>query len=106
VYLNRTDDPKKSVRVRLIGSGRSNRDAVGARVTAKIGSQTLAHQVIGGCSYLSAPEKTLTFGLGKAGKIDTLDIRWPDGANQILRDVPGGSRLTIEEGRNAALPPR
>jgi hypothetical protein len=98
VYVNRTDDPKKSVRVTLVGTGASNRDAVGARVRATVGAQTLTQQVTGGCSYLSAPEKTLTFGLGTAPKIDTLEIRWPDGSTQTLRDVPGGSRLTLTEG--------
>ena len=51
-------------RGRLVGTGKSNRDAVGARAIATIGNQTLAQQVSGGQSYLSAPEKTLTFGLG------------------------------------------
>jgi len=39
------------------------------------------------------------FGLGSAGKIDSLEIRWPDGAIQTLRDIPGGARLTVTEGR-------
>jgi hypothetical protein len=105
VYLNRTDDPRKSVRVTLIGTGASNRDAVGARVKASFGALTLTQQVSGGCSYLSAPEKTLTFGLGTALKIDTLEIRWPDGATQTLRDIPGGSRVQVVEGRGAAASP-
>jgi hypothetical protein len=98
VYMNRLDAPTKSVRVRLVGTGKSNRDAVGAKVTATIGKQTLMQQVSGGQSYLSAPEKTLTFGLGAAPKIDALEIRWPDGKAETLRDVQGGARLTIEEG--------
>jgi len=102
VYLNRTDDPRKSVRVMLIGTGASNRDAIGARVKASIGALTLTQQVSGGCSYLSAPEKTLTFGLGTAPKIDTLEIRWPDGATQTMRDIPGGSRLTVREGADSS----
>jgi hypothetical protein len=97
VYLNREDRPSRSVRIRLEGSGRSNRDAVGARVTARVGARTLTQQVTGGLSYLSAPEKTLTFGLGDAGKIDALEIRWPDGTAQTLRDVPGGARLVVTE---------
>ena len=97
VYLNPTDSPAKSVRVRLEGAGRSNRDAIGARVTASIGGRTLTQQVSGGQSYLSASEKTLTFGLGGAAKIDSLEIRWPDGATQTLRDVPGGARLAIRQ---------
>lgn len=98
VFINRLDRPEHSVRVTLAGTGKSNRDAIGARVTATVGRQTLTQQVSGGQSYLSAPEKTLTFGLGPAAKIDTLEIRWPDGALETLRDLPGGSRLEIREG--------
>jgi hypothetical protein len=97
VYLNPTNTPAKSVRVKLVGAGTSNRDAVGARVTASFGGRTLTQQVSGGQSYLSASEKTLTFGLGQASKLDTLEIRWPDGATQTLENVPGGARLTVTE---------
>lgn len=98
VYLNPTDAPQRSVRLRLEGSGASNRDAVGARVTASFGGRTLTQQVSGGQSYLSASEKTLTFGLGGAPRIDTLEFRWPDGAMQTLAGVPGGARLTVRQG--------
>ncbi len=97
VYLNPTNAPEKSVRLKLVGAGKSNRDAVGARVTASFGGRTLAQQVSGGQSYLSASEKTLTFGLGTASKIDALEIRWPDGATQTLKDVPGGARRIVSE---------
>ena len=97
VFLNPTNAPQKSVRLRLVGGGNSSRDAVGARVTAKIGDRTLSQQVSGGQSYLSASEKTLTFGLGGASKIDTLEIRWPDGAAQTLTDIPGGARLVVSQ---------
>ena len=99
VFVNRLDRPQQSVRVRLVGAGRSNRDAVGARVTAATRGRKVTQQVVGGQSYLSAPEKTLTFGLGDAGRIDALEIRWPDGAVETLRDLAGGARLTVEEGR-------
>jgi enediyne biosynthesis protein E4 len=103
-YINPTDSPAKSVRVRLVGAGGSNRDAVGARVTASIGGRSLMQQVSGGQSYLSASEKTLTFGLGDAARIDRLEIRWPDGATQALADVPGGARLTIRQEAAGASP--
>jgi len=105
VYLNPANAPAKSVRVRLEGAGRSNRDAIGARVTASIGGRTLTQQVSGGQSYLSASEKTLTFGLDGASRVDTLEIRWPDGATQTLRDVPGGARLAIRQEPAAAATP-
>jgi hypothetical protein len=97
VYLNPTNTPSRSVRVKLTGAGKSNRDAVGARVTATIGLRTLTQQVSGGQSYLSASEKTLTFGLGGAAKIDTLEIRWPDGQKQTLQGIAGGARLTVRQ---------
>ncbi len=99
VYINRLDRPKSSVRVRLVGSGKSNRDAIGARVTATIGGRTSVQDVTGGSSYLSSPERTLTFGLGGADRIDALEIRWPDGTRQTLRDLAGGSAVVVEEGR-------
>src|SRR5262249_24530700 len=105
VYLNRLDRPQQSVRVQLFGTGKSNRDAVGARVTAGVGANTLEQRGAGGSSYLSASEKTLTFGLGNAAKIDTLEVRWPDGATEMLRDVPAGSRLRLEEGRSGSPNP-
>ncbi len=107
VYLNPTDAPNRSVRLRLEGAGGSNRDAVGARVTASIEGRTLTQEVSGGQSYLSASEKTLTFGLGAAPKIDSLAIRWPDGRTQTLTDVPGGARLIVRQTPpGTAAPPR
>jgi hypothetical protein len=97
VYLNPKDAPRKSVRLRLEGAEKSNRDAVGARVTASFGGRTLTQQVSGGQSYLSASEKTLTFGLGDAAKIDSLEIRWPDGTTQALTDVEGGARSSARQ---------
>jgi hypothetical protein len=99
VFVNRLERPERSVRVRLVGSGRSNRDAIGARATARIGNRTLTQEVSGGQSYLSAPEKTLTFGLGAARKIDSLEIRWPDGHAEVRRDLAGGARLLVQQGR-------
>ena len=99
VFVNRLDHPERSVRVRLVGSGRSNRDAVGARATARISGRTLTEEVSGGQSYLSAPEKTLTFGVGQRGKIDSLEIRWPDGQMDARKDISGGARLLVEQHR-------
>jgi enediyne biosynthesis protein E4 len=98
VFLNGSAAAGRSVRLRLVGTGKSNRDAVGARVTATVAARKLTQEVSGGQSYLSAPEKTLTFGLGDAVKIDSLEVRWPDGARETYRDVPAGSRLRVEEG--------
>lgn len=99
VFVNRRDAPQMSVRLRLIGTGKSNRDAIGARVTATTDGRRLTQEVSGGHSYLSAPEKTLTFGLGGAPKIDLLEIRWPDGSRETRRDVGSGPTRLLEQPR-------
>jgi hypothetical protein len=57
------------------------------------------HQAIGGLSYCSAQDPRLLFGLGELAKVDTLEILWPSGERQLLRDLPSDQYVTIEEGK-------
>ena len=69
------------LRLKLVGT-RSNRDAIGAWVKVRVGSQTLSRQVMPTRSYLSQSELPVTIGLGNASKIDALEIIWPGGQLQ------------------------
>lgn len=69
------------LRLKLIGS-KTNRDAIGAMVTARVDGKTLTRQVMPTRSYLSQSELPVTLGLGKATSIEELTIRWPDGSVQ------------------------
>lgn len=69
------------VRLRLTGT-RSNRDAIGSRVRLTCGKVTQMAEVRSGDSYLSCSDRRLHFGLGAAGTIDRIDIRWPDGSSE------------------------
>ncbi len=69
------------VRFRLTGS-RSNRDAIGAWVRVRSGAHTQWRQVMPARGYLSQSEFPLTFGLGKAGRIDEVEVAWPSGIRQ------------------------
>jgi enediyne biosynthesis protein E4 len=71
---------------------RSNRDGFGARLRA--GRQTQYATSAG--SYLSASDKRVHFGLGDSTKTD-LEIWWPSGAHQVLRDVPADQFLRVRE---------
>ena len=76
------------------------RDALGARVKVTVGGETLTQEVHSGSSYLSASDRRLTFGLGKALQADRLEIRWPSG--KILQHGPVprmklGETMTIRE---------
>ena len=81
----------------LRGAPPASRDSIGARGTAAAGGRRQTQEVSGGQSYLSAPEKTLTFGLGEARQVDSLEVRWPDGRREIRRDIPGGTSLRVEK---------
>jgi enediyne biosynthesis protein E4 len=81
----------------LVGT-KSNRDAVGARVTVASGSLVLHDQRKGGMSYQSAQDPRLHFGLGNRSKADSVEIRWPSGTVTKLSDVPGDQVVTIQEG--------
>lgn len=66
------------IRFVLEGDGkRSNRSAIGARVTVEAGGVSYHRQVTSGRGYLSQSELPLTFGLGKTAKIDKVTIQWP-----------------------------
>jgi enediyne biosynthesis protein E4 len=86
------------LRVKLVGT-RSNRDAIGAWVKLRAGGRTLWRQVMPTRGYLSQSELPLTFGLGKATRVDELTVQWPDGTTQRV-DPPALNRLvTITEPR-------
>jgi hypothetical protein len=87
------------LRVKLIGT-KSNRDAIGAKVTLTTSTgATLARMVKGGSSYLSQSELPLTFGLGKPGgrKIVRMQIVWPSGRKDSIADLKPNEFFTIQE---------
>ena len=82
--------------VKCVGT-RSNRSAIGARVRAVTGERAQIREVMSGSGYYSQNDLRLHFGLGGAGKVDLLQIRWPSGTKQELRDVQPNQVVTITE---------
>jgi enediyne biosynthesis protein E4 len=82
--------------VRTVGS-RSNRDGIGARLKLTAGGQPQYAEVQSGGSYLSHNDMRAHFGLGQADRVDELEIRWPSGQIQILRDIAVDQVLTVHE---------
>jgi enediyne biosynthesis protein E4 len=80
------------LRVRLEGTGKINRDAIGSWVELAAGGVTRRAQVMPTRGYLSQVERTLTFGLGKAKRVDKLTVHWSDGTRQAV-EVPGVDRV-------------
>jgi enediyne biosynthesis protein E4 len=93
-YFFRNQFPKANfAQFRLTGTN-SNRDAIGAMMTLRLGEQTLVRQVHCAGGYLSQSSKTLHFGLGNAAKIDRAEIRWPSGQTQTI-DAPAINTLHV-----------
>lgn len=67
--------------VRLRGTA-SNRDAIGANLTLRVGPRTLTRWITGGGSFLASHDRRIVFGLGPNGIPGDLEIRWPSGRTQ------------------------
>jgi hypothetical protein len=77
---------------------KSNRSAIGARVTVESGGRKQIGEVMSGGSYYSQNELALYFGLGDAASADRIEVRWPSGAVQEWKHVAADRRLAAREG--------
>jgi len=96
LLINRTETTNHAVLVKLIGS-KSNRAAIGARVTIKAGDLSQFNEVRGGSSYLSQNDPRLHFGLAAQTTIDSLEIAWPSGKKDVYQHLPVDLIYTISE---------
>jgi hypothetical protein len=100
VYLhNQTEKPGHFIRFSLEGT-RSNRDAVGARVTITCGGRRRMSERTGGGSYQSASDPRLHFGLGAARKVERIEVRWPSGHVDHHEGLSGDCEYRLREGEN------
>jgi hypothetical protein len=72
--------------------------ALGARVTVKANGLTMIQPVIAVNGYLTSSDPRPHFGLGKAGKAETVEIVWPEGHKQVLTDVKANQVLKLKQG--------
>jgi hypothetical protein len=84
------------IKIKLTGV-KSNRSAIGARVTAFYGGKTQVREVLSQSSYLSVNDSRLHFGLGAAATVD-LEIRWPNGGTEKFARVAADRLVRIKEG--------
>jgi enediyne biosynthesis protein E4 len=83
--------------VKLVGT-QSNRSAIGARVTAVTADGRQVQEVRGGGSYISQNDLRVHFGLGQATRVDRLEVRWPNGLEEVWEGVEPNQILTLTEG--------
>ena len=96
--LLRNDYGQKNnwLQVELVGT-KSNRQGVGARLTARTGSKKQMREVRCGGGFLQSNSVPTAFGLARADRVDELTIRWPSGRVQTLRDIPANRRIRVVE---------
>ena len=97
-YLYRNDGGNTNhwLSVKLVGT-HSNRNGIGAVVRVTSAGGTQWQTVHSGSSYCSASDLTLTFGLGQDDKATQIEIDWPGGTPQTLKDVAAGQHLAVRQ---------
>ena len=96
VLRNATPAAGHWIVLRLEGT-RSNRDGIGARVHLVSPSGEQWNRVTTSVGYAGSSDRTVHFGLGKDARVTTIEIEWPSGARQVLRDVPADQYMRVEE---------
>ena len=104
--LIRCDSSTKNnwIKIRTIGT-KSNRSGIGARITCvtKSPGQEKPHRQIdevrSGGGYYSQNDLRVHFGLGDAQKVDLLEIRWPSGQTDSLKDLKPNQLYYVTEGQ-------
>ncbi len=102
VYRNSVARDRHWISFRLVGSargdtaqpGRSNRSAIGARVTLHVDSTERASVVTGGSGFASQNGRRVYYGLGSTRSVDSVFVEWPSGIRQVLRN-PATDRVHL-----------
>jgi hypothetical protein len=97
------------ITIKLIGGSKSPHDAIGAKVFLTAGGVRQRMDVFSGGTYQSSSDPRVHFGLGKATKIDAIEIHWPSGLKQtidpaVLNQTVLDCIATIREGQNPVIP--
>ena len=98
-YLFRNDgaDSNNWIAFRLIGSA-SNRDGIGSRIMLTAGGKSQSLVAKSATGYCSQNQLPVTFGLGQADRVDRVEITWPSGKQQTLRNPAIRKTHRIVEG--------
>ncbi len=84
--------------VKAVGR-RSNRSAIGAKITLTAAGRRQVRQVLSASSYLSQSDLRQHFGLGEAREVDSIEVVWPGGATERVGRVAADQFVRVEEGR-------
>jgi hypothetical protein len=96
VLLNQTETANHWITLNLVGI-RSNRDGIGAQIKISTANGDQFATVSTAGSYQSSSDKRVHFGLGMADSIREIEIRWPSGIRQVIKDINADQIVKIME---------
>ncbi len=97
LLINRTETTGHAVLFKLIGT-KSNKAAIGARVTVTSGDRVQFNEVRSGISYFSQNDLRLHFGLGQNSVMTKVEVSWPSGQKDVYQNLPADMIYTMSEG--------
>ena len=96
IWMNHSPAGNHWIILKLVGV-KSNRDGLGTKVKVTTSLGTQYNQATTAVSYNSSSDKRVHFGLGSAGVVDAIELSWPSGIKQVLKNVKADQILTVTE---------
>jgi enediyne biosynthesis protein E4 len=96
VWMNDSPGANHWIEIALQGT-KSNRDGIGAKIHITAGGQNQFNHMSTASGYASSSAGPVHFGLGASGVVDEIEIQWPSGTKQLLKNVQADRILRIKE---------
>jgi hypothetical protein len=103
IWMNDSPNQNHWLELKLRGT-KSNRDGIGARIRIMAGGQAQYMYVSYSAGYASSSAGPTHFGLGSAKKVDEIEIKWPSGIVQLLKDIAADQILPVTEPKPVTKP--
>ena len=96
IWMNQSPGPNHWIEFKLQGT-KSNRDGIGARIKVVTKSGAQYNHMTTSCGYASSSAGPVHFGLGANASVDLVEIHWPAGIVQTMKDVAGDQVVAMKE---------
>jgi hypothetical protein len=103
IWMNRSGKSGHWLEIALHGT-KSNRDGIGARIKVVTKSGVQYNHMTTSVGYASSSDGPVHFGLGPDRRVEEVEIHWPSGAVQSLRDIDGDRRIEVTESESKTEP--
>jgi enediyne biosynthesis protein E4 len=96
IWINQSPNHHHWIEFKLRGT-KSNRDGIGARIKVVTKSGAQYNHMTSSCGYASSSAGPVHFGLGANASVDRVEIRWPSGTVEQMKDVAADRVVTVKE---------